>query len=249
MQTLDQLLYEENPPQDPDPTAAKAGGGSSSRAPSRPPPPWESRPQPLEPEASRTFHGGASITHYRECLKNHAASTGNHAVDGCREFMPSGGEGTQESVKCAACDCHRNFHRKEIVGETETETEPEPFHFLALPTTAAPPPHHQLRFATPVAPTAANFAPESSSEYLDMFQYSSSGGHASMRVSPSGSKKRFRTKFNQKQKDMMHEFATKLGWRIQNEDHDEEVLKFCNEIGVKRQVFKVWMHNNKKRHN
>lgn len=40
------------------------------------------------------------------------------------------------------------------------------------------------------------------------------------------------------------EFAEKVGWRIPRED-DAEVQRFCGEIGVKRQVLKVWMHNNK----
>ncbi|KAG5556163.1 hypothetical protein RHGRI_006702 [Rhododendron griersonianum] len=50
---------------------------------------------------------------YKECRKNHAASIGGHAVDGCREFMPAGEEGTAAAFKCAACSCHRNFHRQE----------------------------------------------------------------------------------------------------------------------------------------
>ncbi|MCL7044978.1 hypothetical protein MKW94_022028 [Papaver nudicaule] len=35
-----------------------------------------------------------------------------YAVHGCREFMASGEEGTSASLKCAACNCHRNFHRR-----------------------------------------------------------------------------------------------------------------------------------------
>ncbi|KAK3030854.1 hypothetical protein RJ639_035783 [Escallonia herrerae] len=54
---------------------------------------------------------------YGECLKNHAASMGGYAVDGCREFLASGEEGTDEAVTCAACGCHRNFHRRVV--ETE----------------------------------------------------------------------------------------------------------------------------------
>lgn len=57
-------------------------------------------------------------------------------------------------------------------------------------------------------------------------------------------KKRFRTKFTQDQKEKMLEFAEKVGWRIPRED-DPEVQRFCGEVGVKRQVLKVWMHNNK----
>ncbi|RZC83324.1 hypothetical protein C5167_046113 [Papaver somniferum] len=58
-------------------------------------------------------HENNGIVKYRECRKNHAANIGGYAVDGCREFMASGEEGTSASLKCAACNCHRNFHRRE----------------------------------------------------------------------------------------------------------------------------------------
>ncbi|KAH7534111.1 hypothetical protein FEM48_Zijuj04G0202500 [Ziziphus jujuba var. spinosa] len=51
---------------------------------------------------------------YKECLKNHAAAIGGIATDGCGEFMPAGKLGTVEALKCSACNCHRNFHRKHI---------------------------------------------------------------------------------------------------------------------------------------
>ncbi|KAJ0972198.1 hypothetical protein J5N97_020157 [Dioscorea zingiberensis] len=59
---------------------------------------------------------GSTWVKYKECLKNHAASIGGNATDGCGEFMPSGEEGTIEALKCSACNCHRNFHRKESEG-------------------------------------------------------------------------------------------------------------------------------------
>ncbi|CBI38260.3 unnamed protein product, partial [Vitis vinifera] len=54
---------------------------------------------------------------YRECLRNHAASLGSYATDGCGEFTldatsPGG-------LLCAACGCHRNFHRKLISNQKE----------------------------------------------------------------------------------------------------------------------------------
>ncbi|XP_047333580.1 mini zinc finger protein 3-like [Impatiens glandulifera] len=52
---------------------------------------------------------------YVECQKNHAANMGGYAVDGCREFM-AGGESNAPLI-CAACGCHRNFHRKEETSE------------------------------------------------------------------------------------------------------------------------------------
>ncbi|KAI8541646.1 hypothetical protein RHMOL_Rhmol08G0078400 [Rhododendron molle] len=54
-----------------------------------------------------------TIVRYGECQKNHAASIGGYAVDGCREFMASSGEeGSTAALTCAACGCHRNFHRR-----------------------------------------------------------------------------------------------------------------------------------------
>ncbi|CAA2974290.1 Hypothetical predicted protein [Olea europaea subsp. europaea] len=54
---------------------------------------------------------------YGECQKNQAANVGGYAVDGCREFIPCADEGSNGALTCAACGCHRNFHRREV--ETE----------------------------------------------------------------------------------------------------------------------------------
>ncbi|MQM00901.1 hypothetical protein Taro_033648 [Colocasia esculenta] len=54
---------------------------------------------------------------YRECRRNHAASIGGYAVDGCREFMAAGEEGTTAALRCAACSCHRSFHKREVESE------------------------------------------------------------------------------------------------------------------------------------
>ncbi|XP_065858844.1 mini zinc finger protein 2-like [Euphorbia lathyris] len=72
-------------------------------------------------EASRNS-SASSITvtsvRYGECEKNHAANVGGYAVDGCREFMASiGEEGSIAALTCAACGCHRNFHRREFEAE------------------------------------------------------------------------------------------------------------------------------------
>lgn len=210
---------------------------------------------------------------YRECLKNHAATTGGHVLDGCGEFMPSGEEDSPGGLKCAACDCHRNFHRKEIEGEPQLVHVPNNYHVLnhpnknshssrrnassapVVPSLPAPPPvhhHHQYHHFPATSPNVAGSFPpgsmmtfgggggaaESSSEdlnHMNMYDQSNQAG---------SSRKRFRTKFSQEQKDKMMEVAEKLGWRIQKHD-EHEVQQLCSELGVKRQVFKVWMHNNK----
>lgn len=35
----------------------------------------------------------------------------------------------------------------------------------------------------------------------------------------------------------------KLGWGMRKED-EEEVKRFCGEVGLKREVFRFWMNNN-----
>ncbi|KAL8135609.1 hypothetical protein AgCh_010298 [Apium graveolens] len=203
-------------------------------------------------------------TKYRECLKNHAATIGGHVTDGCGEFMPSGEDGTLEALKCAACNCHRNFHRKEstnpYAADTSEFSRTTAVHPLPLPLPAPMPSpstnrHRNVHNHTPLNMHSNHWAPvppvkmsfgsgsgaatDSSSEELN---FNAGGGAV---APPYGSpKKRFRTKFTQEQKEKMMEFAEKVGWRIPRED-DAQVQRFCGEIGVKRQVFKVWMHNNK----
>ncbi|KAF3446324.1 hypothetical protein FNV43_RR11503 [Rhamnella rubrinervis] len=207
---------------------------------------------------------------YRECLKNHAANIGGNVFDGCGEFMPCGEEGTLEALKCAACDCHRNFHRKEIDGESQYSPGSRRSSLMLSPLQLPPPlpsptsalhhhHHHQkfpMGFHNNNVPTAPIIQPmnvaygsgggggtESSSEDLNVFHSSVEAHH--LPAQPfSLSKKRHRTKFTQEQKERMLEFAEKMGWRIQKQDEDE-VERFCAEVGVKRQVLKVWMHNNK----
>lgn len=203
----------------------------------------------------------SSVIRFRECLKNHAASIGGNVYDGCGEFMPSGEEGSLEALKCAACDCHRNFHRKEVDGETQFGVNSGRRSLILNPLQLPPPLpsptmlHHHQKYSVHTSPSSAMVAPmnvafgsgggcgtESSSEDLNVFQSNADG------IPPPPpyvlSKKRHRTKFTQEQKDKMLELAEKLGWRINKQD-EEEVEKFCAESGVKRQVFKVWMHNNK----
>ncbi|KAK8617183.1 hypothetical protein V6N13_117149 [Hibiscus sabdariffa] len=74
--------------------------------------------------SGRSSSTSSLVVRYGECQKNHAASIGGHAVDGCREFMASGMEGTTRALTCAACGCHRNFHRKEVETEVVCEYTP-----------------------------------------------------------------------------------------------------------------------------
>uniref|UniRef100_A0A5B6YXR6 Putative zinc-finger homeodomain protein 6 n=1 Tax=Davidia involucrata TaxID=16924 RepID=A0A5B6YXR6_DAVIN len=238
-----------DPNPDPDPVLPASATVPAGASNSPPPPP----------------NGTAASIRYRECLKNHAASMGAHVLDGCGEFMPSGEEGTLESLKCAACDCHRNFHRREVEGEPQSAAN---CYYTYNPNGnrsqrgTIHPAHkysHGYSHCQPTSPPGGRIHPvmmafrgnsggalaESSSEDLNMFHSNAAAAaQPTATVAFSLSKKRFRTKFTQAQKDRMQEFAEKLGWKMQKQD-EQEMQLFCTEVGVKRQAFKVWMHNNK----
>ncbi|CAO2188346.1 unnamed protein product [Urochloa humidicola] len=95
--------------------------------------------------ASAAWGAGEAGT-YRECLKNHAASMGGFALDGCGEFMPAPESDPTDpaSLRCAACGCHRNFHRRLL------DAPPSP-PLLALPPPPAPPAPPVLQPAAPPA--------------------------------------------------------------------------------------------------
>lgn len=174
---------------------------------------------------------------YRECLKNHAAGIGGHAVDGCGEFMPSPTEPT--SFQCAACSCHRNFHRREHTTTTATRTHFIDFHRTSTSTSPSPP-------SPPPKPTNYAFGQNlilslNAAADHNNHQVATPGTPLAIKIS---GRKRFRTKFSQDQKDKMLVFAEKVGWKMQRCD-DKLVAEFCNQIGIRRRIFKVWMHNNK----
>ncbi|GAB4848567.1 hypothetical protein Ancab_003273 [Ancistrocladus abbreviatus] len=221
------------------------------------------------------------VVKYRECLKNHAAAMGGNAIDGCGEFMPSGEEGTIEALTCSACNCHRNFHRREIEGEPSASSSCDCYHLInrgggrkiinlahhnnkgILPPGAFGYPTSggtliPAARSVPIMPyNNMGFLPSESDEQEDGCGIISRGPlqmaaplqasaplHHHHHHQHQGVKKRFRTKFTQEQKEKMLNFAEKVGWKIQKQE-EGVVQQFCQEIGVKRRVLKVWMHNNK----
>ncbi|CAJ2636248.1 unnamed protein product [Trifolium pratense] len=196
-------------------------------------------------------------SNFKECLKNHASSIGGYAIDGCCEFLPASEEGSIEFYKCAACSCHRNFHRKETVVVPEDVTPllfnnpcqlspSTPFKAYYYTSNGN---HHVTGASRGTGTTLA--LPSSDGAHI-----SRGGAEENVHVhhdlehiqgcgeGSSNSKKRFRTKFTTKQKEMMLDFAITLGWKIQKKDGNI-VEEFCKQIGVQRHVFNIWIHNNK----
>ncbi|KAE8728255.1 6-phosphofructokinase 5 [Hibiscus syriacus] len=157
---------------------------------------------------------------YRECLKNHAVGIGGYAVDGCCEFMPAGTEGNGTRLPHSVPMTDLYFH------------------------------HHEPPQFTPYFRSPTGYLHAAGQQRPLALPSISGGGGGHSREDQEdvsnlvSSRKRFRTKFTPEQKEKMAALAERLGWRIQK--HDEAIVQqFCNETGIKRHVFKVWMHNNK----
>ncbi|CAN8266751.1 unnamed protein product [Cochlearia groenlandica] len=194
------------------------------------------------------------VIKYKECLKNHAASIGGNAIDGCGEFMPSGEEGSIEALTCLACNCHRNFHRKETEGGENIFFPPYHHNQLHQPQRKLMfHNHHKIMVKSPlpkqmIMPINGVATNGSNSESED---HTGVHGGGRFREPPPpcsyggrSQKKRFRTKFTQEQKEKMLSFADRVGWKMQRQE-ESNVQELCQEIGVRRRVLKVWMHNNK----
>ncbi|XP_028774154.1 zinc-finger homeodomain protein 3-like [Neltuma alba] len=217
--------------------------------------PSPSSPSPIteEPKEQKRI----IVVSYQECLKNHAASIGGHAIDGCGEFLSSEEEGSLEAFKCSACGCHRNFHRKEIQ-YCYSNSSSNTFFYSSDQHYLTPSLPNSSQITNPIfldhlllSPnkTGSNLSDQSHDhdsskdpgEEDHRNHYKEVGKPEDEKVMM---KKRFRTKFSAEQKEKMVKFAEKVGWKTQKIE-ESVVQQFCEEIGIKRRVLRVWMHNNK----
>ncbi|KAJ4851497.1 hypothetical protein Tsubulata_026248 [Turnera subulata] len=172
---------------------------------------------------------------YKECLRNHAASLGSYATDGCGEFTLD--DTSPSTLQCAACGCHRNFHRKVVTYNSSSRSRDNIIH----PETVMEMIDYGGGGGDGGGGGGSGCRRVVVLEAGDQGERSSGGGGGG----GGGSKKRFRTKFTAEQKEKMLGFAEKLGWKLMRKDEEDEVERFCRGVGISRQVFKVWMHNHK----
>ncbi|ESQ35338.1 hypothetical protein EUTSA_v10008930mg [Eutrema salsugineum] len=160
---------------------------------------------------------------YSECMRNHAAKLGSYAVDGCREYsQPATGD------LCAACGCHRSYHRRIDVKSSGQITR-------------APFPFTSLRRVKQLARLKWR-ATEEREEEEEEEDTEETSTEEMMTV-----KRRRKSKFTAEQKEAMRDYAVKLGWTLKDKRAiREEIRVFCEGIGVSRYLFKTWVNNNKK---
>ncbi|XP_043710245.1 zinc-finger homeodomain protein 11-like [Telopea speciosissima] len=165
---------------------------------------------------------------YDACLRNHAANFGGHATDGCRAFFPTAG-----GSHCEACECHQ---KKVVVGSgfgDDRKGESS---------------SHTVKVKTEEIKVSEDSEEEEEKKQLQQLMVAEQlqQQHKDQVVVQMSKGRRPRTKFTEEQRLWMFAFAKSLGWRMQRNRWDE-INQFCQQIGVSRHVFKVWIHNHKNR--
>ncbi|KAL1203619.1 Zinc-finger homeodomain protein 14 [Cardamine amara subsp. amara] len=158
---------------------------------------------------------------YGKCMRNHAAKLGSHALDGCLEYsQPATGD------LCAACGCHRSYHRRVEVKSCAQITHAQ------LPSMS-------FRRVKQLARLKWKSAVEKEEEEEDTEETSTD--------EKTTVKRRRKSKFTVEQREAMRDYAAKLGWTLKDKRGvREEIRVFCEGIGVSRYHFKTWVNNNKK---
>ncbi|KAK1432274.1 hypothetical protein QVD17_09170 [Tagetes erecta] len=141
--------------------------------------------------------------------------------------MPGGEPGTLEALSCAACTCHRNFHRKEPQGPV---VRVEHFHY-----------NYPVGYIRMMGPAPIQIHPSVHQPSASRGNLATGSNPMSSGASGSSSKRRH-TNISKDQKARMLAFVQEVGWRL-NKEHEERVHLLCAEIGITKKVFKTWMHN------
>ncbi|KAI4296206.1 hypothetical protein L6164_036182 [Bauhinia variegata] len=156
------------------------------------------------------------VVEYKECRRNHAAALGFLALDGCQEFVQLGEDGSKEGMVCAACGCHRNFHRQQICYKPVSQPSP----------------------VNAVAPASA------SAPVWSFTHASSSNDDGNAETVVSMRPRRTKTRFTHMQKRKLIKFAVRIGWKTRHAPV-VLVESFCREMGITRKVLRCWLSNNR----
>ncbi|XP_030529128.1 zinc-finger homeodomain protein 5-like [Rhodamnia argentea] len=148
---------------------------------------------------------------------------GKYMVDGCREYCP---KNPNTDLLCAACGCHRNFHRKVTIFDLEmTETSG----------------NYSPGGQNIITPKEESFDLEVALPMLD------TGGEdeRSNQLVTSAQQHKIKpeSEFMDELVDQMRAFSERLGWSTRYRTREDEIKGFCAHMGISRTVFKTWLHS------
>ncbi|XP_069149151.1 zinc-finger homeodomain protein 4-like [Solanum lycopersicum] len=187
---------------------------------------------------------------YLECRHNYAARSNGYVLDGCGEFCPTVALQTPESFICAACHCHRNFHRKVEV-EVEDEAESpiisinHPSHGTPLVIMDDPPPSQSK------VKTGAQLCETSEKNNTNVETKMEMDGREiqvkKLKREYNGcSSSSVRIRLDPYQRKRIQNFANEImGWKWKKSH--EQIIPFCDEIGITPNFLKNWINNTRRR--
>ncbi|PIN09829.1 hypothetical protein CDL12_17583 [Handroanthus impetiginosus] len=167
---------------------------------------------------------------YMQCLRNHAAHTIYYVVDGCGLFEASGPNGTPEAMVCAACQCHRNFH-KTVVVEL-------PSHFNTQGTNTG---------IDPVQPDQPQIAVAGVQEQIHDANNHARGPVIEMNMPPQMAQNWIRQRITPEQSERLRIHAERNNWKMFREYSREDVGRICLEVGIIEVTFKRWINYHRRR--
>ncbi|KAK4438330.1 Zinc-finger homeodomain protein 1 [Sesamum alatum] len=179
---------------------------------------------------------------YGECLHNHAATTIPMAyiVDGCGLFEASGPNG----MVCAACRCHRNFHRRLEVdiphAQTQNNVVSQQHGTATNPVLLPQPQAHQQTSTSRTTTSALTLAiphPRPEEPVQEASARHTVETEATVR----------KRRITRGQSERMRVIAESNGWKMFREYSREEVNRICAEIGITRTVMKNGILNHRRR--
>ncbi|KAG8368824.1 hypothetical protein BUALT_Bualt15G0086900 [Buddleja alternifolia] len=207
--------------------------------------------------------GVQMVVMYKECLHNHAAQTMGHFLDGCGLFEASGPNGTTEAMVCAACHCHRNFHRRVEVELPQTIPPPLPQPQLTPASSPRipdphPQPHTNQEPSTSHQPTNAP-SPVIIGQAIDRAQgmpirsrslpnppFRFSGvqiQEASERQVVERRAEVPRKRLSREQTERLKAISESNNWKLFRHYSKEEIVGVCSEVGITRMALKNWINN------
>ncbi|XP_030529127.1 zinc-finger homeodomain protein 6-like [Rhodamnia argentea] len=153
---------------------------------------------------------------------------GKYMLDGCSEYSP---KNPSTDLLCAACRCHRNFHRKVAIFDLEmTEASGN---YITGGQNIITPEEESLDLEVALPMLDAGREEERLNQLVAPAQ-------------PEKKQRRRKSKFTDEQVNQMRAFSEWLAWSTRDRTRAEEIKEFCAKMGISWTVFKTWLHNNKK---
>ncbi|GER42900.1 homeobox protein 26 [Striga asiatica] len=165
------------------------------------------------------LHQQHVLVMYKDCQHNHAAQAQGFTLDGCGLFEPNGPNATPQAHFCAACRCHRNFHRRVEVDLPDN--------------------YYSTQNVNPSSPN------QPSGPQAQQVPSSNSPSAIGRQEVVSGLREtgpaRVTNRITREQSERMRVIAERNEWKMFRDHSEEEIRRICSEVGITRNMLRRWI--------